>query len=467
MNILNLSEIKKLTSKKVDSCIRLAEEDRKFIANAIAFKYFPLVVARSEGVYVWDLDGNKYIDFLSSAAVFNIGHTNERVVKAVVEQSSKFLNYTIAYFYTVPSVELAKLLISVTPGTYPKKVTYGFSGSDAVDSATKIARVYTKRPHIISYYESYHGMTYGALSATGIVDEKVKELISPHPHNHLIHYPNPYRNVWGVDGYERKDDLVSLALKEFEETLNKLSPDKVAGIVVEPIQGDAGVIVPPKEYFMEVRKICDKHGILFIDEEIQTGLGRTGKFWAIEHFEIEPDLLVTAKALGGGLPISAVVGKAEIMDSLPSPFLLFTHAGHALSAVAAIETVKTVLDERLYERAAKLGEYALKRLKEMQERYEVIGDVRGKGLLIGVELVKNRKTKEPYRELALKTCWRAWEKGLILITFGTYGNVLRIAPPLTITLNELDVGLNIIEESLKDALNGKIPNEILKFLSGW
>jgi len=463
----SFSKIAELTEKRVDNCLRIVEEDRKFLARAIALKYYPLVVARSSGSRVWDLDGNCYIDFLTSAAVFNIGHTHPRVVKAIKEQVEKFLNYTIGYLYTTPPVELAKLLIEITPGTFSKKVTFGFSGSDGVDSAMKAARAYTRRPYIVAYYDAYHGTTYGSLSATGIISDETRATVYPHPYTHLIHYPDPYRNVWGIDGYEHEDDLVAEALKHLENELKNLSPDKVAGILIEPIQGDAGVVIPPKEYIKELRYLTDRYGILILDEEVQTGMGRTGKFWAIEHYDIVPDVIISAKALGGGMPISAVVGKAEIMDSIPPPLLVFTHVGHALSAVAAIETVKIIREERLYERARDLGEYVIKRLKEIQERYEVIGDVRGRGLMIGVELVKNRKTKEPYRELALKTCWRAWEKGLILISFGKHGNVLRIAPPLTISKEDLDKGIDVIEESLKDALSGKVPDEVLNYLAGW
>ena len=465
--MVDFSGVKKLTKKKIDECLRIAEEDRRYLATAVALKYYPLAVARSEGSYVWDLDGNRYIDFLTSAAVFNIGHTHSRVASAIKEQVSKYFNYTIAYLYAEPPVELAKLLIKVTPGTFPKKVSFGFSGSDSVDSAMKVARAYTKRPYIISYYDSYHGMTYGSLSATGIVKDEVKSLIYPHPYIHLVHYPDPYRNVWGIDGYEHESDLVAEALKHLESEVRKLSHEKVAGVLIEPIQGDAGVVIPPEDYIRELRSLTEKYGILLIDEEVQTGVGRTGKFWAIEHFGVEPDLLLSAKALGGGMPISAVVGRAEVMESVPSPLLVFTHVGHAVCAVAAIQTLKTVVEEGLVERSKNLGEYAMKRFRELQDKYDVIGDVRGKGLMIGVELVKDRKSREPYRELALKTCWRAWEKGLILISFGKHGNVLRIAPPLTISKEDLDKGIDIIEESLKDALSGAVPNEVLSYLAGW
>jgi len=463
----DIYKVKELTRKRIDKCLYIASKDREYLAKASALKYYPLVIMKSKGSYVWDLDGNCYIDFLTSAAVFNIGHTHPRVVKAIKEQIEKYLNYAIIYLYAAPPVELAELLIENTPGSFLKKVTFGFTGSDAVDSAMKAARVYTKRPYIIAYHHSCHGSTYGSLSATGIISDEIKAKVYPYPYVRLAHYPDPYRNVWGIDGYEHKDDLVAEALKHLENELKKLSYDKVAGILFEPIQGDAGVVIPPEEYIKELRKLTEGHGILLLDDEVQSGIGRTGKFWAIEHYGVDPDLLISAKPLGGGMPISAVVGRAEVMESVPPPLFFFTHAGHAVSAVAAIETIKIVKEEKLIERARELGKYAMKRFRELQEKYDVIGDVRGKGLLIGVDLVEDRKSKKPYRKLALKTCWRAWEKGLILATFGKHGNVLRIAPPLTITKEELDKGIDIIEESLRDALAGRVPDEVLNYLAGW
>ena len=216
-----------------------------------------------------------------------------------------------------------------------------------------------------------------------------------------------------------------------------------------------------------LRELTEEHGVVFIDEEVQAGMGRTGKWWAIEYFNIVPDIIASAKALGGGMPISATIGRAEIMDSVPVPLFVFTHVGHAVCASAAIATINVIKKENLLERAARLGNYVMKRFKEMSERYPIIGDVRGKGLLIGVDIVKNSKTREPDKATALKICWRAWEKGLILITFGKHGNVLRIAPPLNIPEEDLDRGLEVIEESIKDVLEGKVPDEIVKYLRGW
>ncbi|MDK2870606.1 MAG: 4-aminobutyrate aminotransferase [Pyrococcus sp.] len=459
-------EIKKYTSKRIDKSLEIAELDEKYVPKASGLKYYPLAVAKAEGSKVWDVDGNEYIDFLTSAAVYNIGHRHPKVVKAIKEQVDRVLNYTIAYLYEEAPVKLAKMLTEITPGSFKKKVTFGFSGSDSVDSSIKAARVYTKREHIISFLHSYHGMTYGALSVTGIVDPSEKETIRPIKGVHFVEYPDPYRNPWGIDGYENPSELSNRALDEIEKKVKELN-ENVAGVIVEPIQGDAGVVVPPEEFMKGLRELAEEYGIVFIDEEVQAGMGRTGKWWAIEHFNVVPDIIASAKALGGGMPISATIGRAEIMNSVPVPLFVFTHLGHVVNASAAIATIEAIKEEKLVERAEKLGKHIVKRFKELEEQYELIGDVRGKGLLIGIEIVKDRRTREPDRTTALKICWRAWEKGLILITFGKHGNVLRIAPPLNIPQEDLDKGLDIIEDAIKDVLSGKVPTDVVKFLRGW
>jgi 4-aminobutyrate aminotransferase len=440
--------------------------DEEYIAKAIAFKYYPLVVARTEGSKVWDIDGNEYIDFLASAALYNVGHRHPEVVKAIREQLDRSMNYTIAYLYEKEPVELAMQLAKITPGGFKKKVTFGFTGSDAVDSSIKIARAYTKRKHIISFKESYHGTTYGALSVTGIVKPEAKEYVYPIKDVHFVDFPDPYRNPWGIDGYEKPDELTNTALDHVEKKIRDLSGD-VAAVITEPIQGDAGVIIPPPGFIKGLKELTEKYGAIYIDEEVQSGMGRTGKWWAIEHFNTEPDLLVTAKALGGGMPVSAVIGKAELMDSVPPPLLLYTHIGHVVSAVAALTTIKVITNERLVERANEIGGYVLNKFREIMEKYNIIGDVRGKGLMIGIDIVKEKETKEPDRVTALKICWRSWERGLILITFGKNGNVLRIAPPLNIPRSDLEKGLEIIEESLKDVLDGKVSDEVAELMQGW
>ncbi|MEM4091307.1 MAG: aspartate aminotransferase family protein [Thermoplasmatales archaeon] len=449
----------------MDKNLKVVEKERRYVASGQSKKYFPLVVSKAEDSKIWDLDENEFIDFLSSAAVFNVGHNNSAVIEAMKRQMKSFLNYTNVYLYTQPSVDLAEKLTKITPGTFTKKVAFGFSGGDAVDTAIKVSRAFTGKKHIVIYDESYHGTTYGALSTTMVTDVRSREAVFPMKDVKSIPYPNPYRNFWGIDGYERPDDLLSEALNSLNTCISSLKGD-ISAIMMEPIQGDAGIIIPPNGYIKEVRRICDEHGLIFIDEEVQTGMGRTGRFWAIEHFSAVPDILISAKALGAGMPISAVVGRKKIMESVKSPLLVFTNAGHALSSSAALAAISVVENESLVERANEIGNYVMKRLYEL-EKYDQVGDIRGKGLLIGVEIVNSKKAKKPDRVLAQKTIWRAWEKGLILATLGKSGNVLRIAPPLNIPKETLDRGLDIIEESLKDALDGKVSNEITRYIKGW
>lgn len=453
------------TSKSIEKNLRVVETDRKYIAAGQAIKYFPLVVARAQGSRIWDLEGNEFIDFLSSAASFNVGHNHPEVIKAVEQQMRSFINYTIAYLYTEPSANLAKLLADITPGDFEKKVAFGLSGGDAVDSAIKLSRASSKKKNIIVYDQSYHGNTYGAISSTMVTPQNKREKVFPIKEVSSAQFPNPYRNKWGIDGYERPDDLMSEALDDLKKVISSLNGE-VATLIAEPIQGDAGIIIPPNDYFKEVRKICDENNILFTDEEVQTGMGRTGTFWAIDHFNVVPDLVVSAKALGSGLPISAVIGRKEILDSLPSPMLVFTHAAQAMASSAALATIKTIRETNLAERAAELEKYAIKRLEELK-KYDQIGDVRGKGLMLGVEIVKSRETKEPTKLLALKIIWRAWEKGLLLTTLSSNGNVLRIAPPLNISKEDLDRAIDILGESVKDAIDGKVPDDVSRFMAGW
>ncbi|HAA81091.1 MAG TPA: aspartate aminotransferase family protein [Thermoanaerobacter sp.] len=457
-------KVKRYTEKTLEENLKIADEEDRYIPKACSLKYYPLVIKEASGSTVIDVDNNEFIDFLTSAAVFNIGHNHPRVVKAAKDQIDRVINYTMAYFYEKQPIELAKKLTEITPGNFSKKVTFGFSGSDSVDSSIKASRAFTGRHTIMAFKDSYHGMTYGALSATGIVNQDAKKRLGVMDVQ-FVEFPDPYRNSFGIDGYEHPEKLSNNILKAIDRTISSLK-EKPACIIMEPIQGDAGAIVPPMNFFKGLKELADSHNILLIDEEVQTGMGRTGRLWAIEHFKLEPDLLVTAKALGGGFPISATVGKAEILDSVPQPLLVFTHIGHAVNASAALATIEVVEEENLSERAAHIGKKAMDEFKKMSDSYPIIGDVRGLGLLIGVDIIKPG-TKEPDKNTAQKICWRAWEKGLILITFGKHGNVLRIAPPLNISQEELDRGLNIIDEAIQDVLKDRVSDDILKFLRGW
>lgn len=455
-----------LTSKNIEKSCAVIESDERFIPGAVAIKYFPMAIERAQGSLVWDADGNRYIDFLTSAAVYNAGHCHPAVVEAVREQVGKLQNYTVVYFYNDRQVRLAELLTSTAPGDFPKKAAFGFSGSDGVDAAIRAARSFTGRRQILSFKESYHGMTTASLSVTGIIGSDVKKRVCLDPNVVFAEYPDPYRNPWGIDGYSDPEGLTEEAMRSLGEILDRHRGD-VAAVLIEPAQGDGGMIFPPKEFMTRLRDVTEREGIVLIDEEVQTGMGRSGRWWAIEHFDVVPDLIVSAKALGGGLPISAVIGRADILDAVPVPLLAYTHTGHAVSCASAEAMVRVVRDEDLAVRAEEKGKIIAEWFREKAKLYPFIGDIRQKGLLMGVEIVSDRISKTPDKAMALKISWAAWEKGLILITFGKHGNVLRVAPPLNIPDELLQEALGIMNASLEDAASGRVSEDILPYLKGW
>lgn len=440
----------------------IVERDHRVLSPALRLKYYPLVVARARGAKVWDVDGNEYIDFLSGAAVTNVGHNHPKVVEAISRQLQEFIHYASLYMYYELPVKLAEELAKITLGNFPKRVAYGLSGSDANDSAIKYARAFTRRPKIISFFNSYHGQTYGATSLSAVTIRMSRRIGPLLPEIYHVHYPDCYRCPFKLECPECGYYCIDYIEKMFKVLIPS---DEVAGIFVEPIQGDAGVIVPPELYHRKLKELCEKYGILFVAEEVQTGFARTGKWFAMQHFGVNPDLTIMGKAIAAGMPLSALIGKGEIFESMEGSMHFYTTQAHPLSCAAALANIEIIREERLAERANRLGGIAMKRFSEMMEKHELIGDVRGKGLLIGVDLVKDRGTKEPARKEALKVDWRCWEKKMILTHFGA--SVLRIAPPLTISEEELEKALTIIEEAITDVEKGKVPDSVIQQMAGW
>ena len=446
----------------VQNCIEIVKEDEKVICQSSRLPYYPLVVKRAKGAIVEDLDGNQYIDLLSSAAAANIGHSHPKVVAAIIEQAQEFVHYTPVYMYHEPLVKLAKELVDITPGNFRKKVVFGLSGSDANDGVIKLARAYTGRSKIITYIQSYHGATYGALSMSAIstsMRNKVGPLV---PDIHHIPYPDCYRCLFG-----KNEENCNMECFTFLENAFKyyIPIEEVAAIVIEPIAGDAGIIVPPKRYMDRLYSLCKEHEILFVSEEVQQGFGRTGKWFGIEHFNIQPDMIVMGKSIASGLPLSAIVAREEIIESLGTPGHLFTTGGNPIACRAALATIEVIREENLIDRGKELGAYTKERFIKMKDKYPLIGDVRGLGLSIGVDLVKDRLTKVKDRNAAAKVCYRCWEKG-VLVTFFS-NNVLRIQPPLVISREQIDKALDIIEESIMEYIEGSIPDEVLEVAKGW
>jgi len=450
------------SNSKNENCKKIVDEDNKVIAPFSRVPYYPLVIKRGYGSIVEDIDGNKFIDFLSSAGTLNTGHCHPKVVEAIKEQAEKFILYTPAYMYHKPLVDLAQKLIEITPGNFPKKVAFGVSGSDANDGAIKLARAYTGRSKIISFIRSYHGSTYGAITLSAVSLNMVRKIGPLLPEIYHIPFPDTYRNPLGGAPEDAGKNCLDYLKYAFA---NYLPPDEVAAVIIEPIQGDGGLIVPPLDYMQGLYKLCKENGILFVSEEVQQGMGRTGKWFGIEHFNIEPDLVIMAKALASGMPLSALIGRKEIMESLDAPAHLFTTAGNPVCCAAALATIKVIEEEKLMKNAEKLNKIAFERFTSMKKQFSFIGEVRGLGLSIGVDLVKDQLTKERNKEAAAKICYRAWEKGLLLSFFSN--SVLRIQPPLMITEEEFNKGIDIIEECMSYLEKGLLSDDILKVTKGW
>lgn len=439
----------------------ILEKENQYLSYTTRVPYYPLVVDRASGVTIQDIEGNVFLDFLASAAVINTGHNHPRIVNAIKNQVDKFIHYTPAYMYHEPHINLAEKIIEITPGTYEKRVAFGLSGSSSVDGAIKSARAHTGRTRIVSFLRSYHGTTVGSLSVSGISLDMRRKLGPLMPDVHFIPYPDSYRG-----DYNHDEDYSTGYINYFKELLNTvIPPEEIAAVIYEPIQGDSGVLIPPKSFYSELNKICKSNGILLIADEIQTGFGRTGKMFASEHFDIEPDIIVFGKAVASGMPLSGIVARKEIFESWGTPAHFFNTAGNPISCVAALETISVIEDEKLVRNSDEVGEYLKSRFIELMDEFDCIGDVRGRGLLIGVDIVKDRLTKERDQVKTAKICWRCWEKGLILAFFS--GSVLRVAPPLTLTINEASKAINIIKSAISDVEAGLVSDDVLKEIKGW
>lgn len=449
--------------KDLTRCLKLVEEDRALTSPGAKIPYYPLAVARGRGAIVEDLDGNRYIDMLSSAGAINTGHCHPRVVEAIKKQAEELILYTHVYMYQEPVVELTKEIISITPGDFRKRVFYGLCGSDANDGAIKMARVATGRPKVVSFLRSYHGSTFGAISLSAISLPMTRKIGPLLPEIFHVPYPDPYRTpLPGMTPDQTADYCIEQIRIAFDTFI---PPDEVAAFIIEPIQGDSGLVVPPVKFMKDLRALCDEHGILLISEEVQQGFGRTGKWFGIENFGILPDAVIMGKAMASGMPLGGVCAKAELIEPMQAPVHLFTAAGNPVCSAASLATIRVLREENVLPHAVEVGESAKMRFREMQKRFEFIGDVRGIGLSIGVDLVTDRETRERNQTAAAKICYRAWEKGLLLSFFS--GSVLRIQPPLVISQEEMDKALDLIEESMEEFDKGRIPDSVLDTVKGW
>ncbi|MEJ5240204.1 MAG: acetyl ornithine aminotransferase family protein [Anaerolineales bacterium] len=403
---------------------------------------YPFVMDHGKGCEVWDVDGNRFLDFMAGIAVLSTGHAHPKVVKAIQEQAEKFIHIS-SDFYHEKWIQLAEKLDEIAPFQESAVSFMTNSGTEAVETAIKLARYHTGRSNFIGFTGAFHGRTMGAITFTASKSLYHKGFYPLM--NGVVHapYPNPYRPV-----LERKhgEDYGETVVRYIEEQIlgHILPPDEVAGILVEPIQGEGGYIVPPPGFFPALRKLCDKYGILLIADEVQSGMGRTGKWWAIEHFDTEPDIFTSAKGIASGMPLGACVARKSVMTWERGAHGN-TYGGNPLACAAALATIE-LLEQEYLQNAAEAGRYLLDALQEIQARHPSIGDVRGIGLMIGVEFVLDRKTKEPAKDLTERVVQLAFERGLLLLSCGK--SVIRIAPPLCITRSEIDEGLKIFEEAL-------------------
>jgi 4-aminobutyrate aminotransferase/(S)-3-amino-2-methylpropionate transaminase len=398
--------------------------------------------ARARNAEVWDVEGRRYVDFAGGIAVLNTGHCHPKVMAAVAEQAQRVTHTCFQVMPYEPYVRLAERLNALAPGDAPKKTIFLSTGAEAVENAVKIARAATRRPGIIAFSGAFHGRTMLTMALTGKV-APYKVGFGPFP-GEVYHAPFPI----AYHGVSVEQSLAAL------HTVLKadIEPERVAAIIVEPVQGEGGFYIAPAELLREVKAICERHGILFISDEIQAGMARTGRWFAIEHSGVAPDLITVAKSLAGGFPLSAVIGRAEVMDAVAPGGLGGTYAGNPIACAAANAVLDVIEEEGLLRRALGMGERIKGRLEAMQRRNDMpfIGEVRGQGAMVAMELVKDRMTKEPHAELTKALMAKAREKGLVLLSCGTGANVIRILVPLTASDAIVDEGLDIIERSLEE-----------------
>jgi 4-aminobutyrate aminotransferase / (S)-3-amino-2-methylpropionate transaminase / 5-aminovalerate transaminase len=405
----------------------------------------PSYVVSAKGAIVRDVEGRDFIDFASGIGVMNVGHSHPKVVAAIKDQAEKFTHTCFMVLPYEPVVTLAEKLCAVTPGAFPKTALFINSGAEAVENAVKIARYYTKRPAVIAFENGYHGRTLLTMSLTSKV-KPYKFGFGPFaPEIYRMPFAYCYRCPFGLK-YPGCDVACADHLKEF--FISHVAAEKTAAVIAEPITGEGGFITPPPEYFPKLINICRDNGILFIADEIQTGMGRTGRMFALEHWNVEPDLMTVAKSIAAGMPLSAVVGRKEMMEVVHPFGLGGTYGGNPVACRAGLAVMEIFEEENLLQAAEALGKKLKKRFDAFQKEYELIGEVRGIGPMLALELVKDRETKEPATDEAKALVKFCYDKGLIILSCGNFGNVIRTLMPLVITDELLERGLAIIEEGL-------------------
>lgn len=415
------------------------EKYARYVNTSFVKSLEPVVVERALGSTVWDVNGREYLDLFSGISVVNVGHRNPRVVAAAERQLQHFVHVASYIYYAPPVADLAERLAHITPGRL-QKTFFGNSGAEAVEGALRLARIYTGRLEIIALQQSFHGRTHGTLSITGNMTRKTRSL----PAQGVAFAPAPYsyrcRYCTG--------NCTGGCADALEDVICYQTSGNVAAFIAEPVLGEGGLIVPPPGYFARVKEILDRRGILFIDDEVQTGFGRTGYMFGIERDGVNPDIMTMAKGIANGFPLGAFIAPPEIADSFQPGEHLSTFGGNPVSCAAGIATIEVLIEQGLPQRAAQLGRWAMDQLRGLQEKHSLIGEVRGLGLMIGVELVRDRQSKEPAAEEAAAIKRYCRERGILIGVGGTLNNVLRLQPPLVIEQSQLEQALRVLDGAL-------------------
>ncbi len=432
------------TSLPGPNAMRVLANDQKYISPSYTRSY-PLVAKSGRGIVVTDVDGNEFYDFSAGIAVTSTGHCHPDVVAAVQKQAGELIHMSGTDFYYENMVELAERLSKIAPMPGPHKFYYGNSGAEAIECALKLARYHTKRQNIIAFFGAFHGRTMGALSLTASKPQQRRRFAPLMPGVTHVRYPDVYR---GCMGGPQEAEAFSLGCARFiEEKLFKttLAPEEVAAIFVEPVQGEGGYVVAPTIFMRELRRICDRHGILLVVDEVQSGVGRTGKWWAVEHTGVEPDMVCIAKGIASGMPLGITMTRSEIMDWVPGSHAS-TFGGNPVCVAAALATLDVIEKEHLLDHSAKVGAHMMKRMADWPKRLKLVGDVRGRGLMIGVDIVKDKTTREYGAAERDRIVEKSFEHGVLFLGCGP--SSIRLCPPLVVTTEQADVALDVLEQCI-------------------
>jgi 4-aminobutyrate aminotransferase len=423
---------------------RIIAGDEKYVSPSYTRSY-PLVAKRGRGIVVEDVDGNEFFDFSAGIAVTSTGHCHPEVVSAIQKQAGELIHMSGTDFYYESLVTLAERLTKIAPMPGPHRFYYGNSGAEAIECALKLARYHTKRQQVIAFFGAFHGRTMGALSLTASKPQQKRRFSPLVPGVTHVRYPDVYR---GCEGGPQDGEKFALGCARYiEDKLFKtiLAPEEVAAIFVEPIQGEGGYVVAPTIFMQELRRICDKHGILLVVDEVQSGIGRTGKWFAVEHTGVHPDIVCMAKGIASGMPLGVTMSKADLMDWVPGSHAS-TFGGNPVCIAAALATLEVIEKEGLLRNSQEVGDHMQKRMADWPRKHRIVGDVRGRGLMIGVEIVKDQATREYGASERDRIVELAFERGVLFLGCGP--STVRIAPPLIVTKEEADVAIDVLEEAI-------------------